>query len=983
MRFLPTLPRSCPLLRLLRAVLDRARRALPLVLLFLPLLAPAQPFPETKLLPSDGAPSDLFGSAVALSGDGAYALVGADGRDGNRGRVYVFVRVGDAWVEQAALSASDGAGGDKFGSVVSISADGAYALVGAPGDDDAGDGSGSAYVFARTGETWVEQAKLTASDAGGQHTFGNTVALSADGTAALVGAIGTGNAYVFTRTGDAWAERDILTGSPGEGFGIDVALDGDGRYALVGARFGNNDAGSAYVFERNGGAWVEQAVLTAADGATSDDFAWRVALAEDGRYALLGARLDADDEDNAGSAYVFARTGTTWVEQTELHASDGEGADQLGFDVALSGDGTRVLASAPYHTVDGVGSGSAFLFTRTGATWTEEAEVAPGDGTDSDIFGSSVTLSGDGRYALVGAPLDDDNGGNSGSAYVYDLAPPPPAGDAYVYTLGGVSFDEGAGVGVDAEGNATFAGEFRGTLDFDPGADAHPLTSTQSDVYVASYDPAGALRFAFQIGNGLATSEEAGDLAVGADGGFVVTGRQPFGAIDFDPDPVGEELRTGKLFVAGYDATGGFRFAVAPEGGTTSSGIGRAAAIDAAGNAYVTGEFNGTLNFAPGAPQPVFLTSEGGSDAFLVSYAPDGAFRFAVRLGGVHSDAGEGVAVDAAGNVYVTGRRGTQPPEPGRGDGAMHNAFLASYGPDGALRFSYLFGFPVGFDSGGEALALDDAGNVYLAGAFAGTTTFDPEDADGDGDVVEVTEVVGGSAFLASYTSDGLFRFVSVPDGTSNTLGLATRGDGVSVVTGTFGGTLDFGVGGGAPPLDAGDGMDVFVASYDASGAPLSAFGFGGDGLNTGRGVAVDAAGGILLTGAFTNTTDFDPGDGTDERTSAGQNDLFMMKVRPESPPVAVEEPVRESAGAVLSAAYPNPVRQRASVTVMLARSEVARVTVFDVLGREVRVLHEGVLPAGIPVEVTLPAERLASGVYVVRVVTPTLAESRRVTVQR
>ena len=594
-----------------------------------------------------------------------------------------------------------------------------------------------------------------------------------------------------------------------------------------------------------------------------------------------------------------------------------------------------------------------------------------------DNFGSGAALSADGRYVLAGAPGDDDNGEGSGSAYVYDLSQPPPMDEPYVYALGGTSFDEGTGVGLDGAGNATFIGEFRGTLDFDPGDGTAELTSTQSDVYVVSYDPSGALRFAFRIGNALATSEAAGGIAVDEAGNFVITGSQPFGAIDFDPDPVGEELRTGKLFIAGYDADGGFRFAVTPEGGTTTAGIGHAVDVDGAGNVYVTGQFSGTLNFAPGVPQPVFLTSQGGTDAFVASYAPDGTSRFAFRLGGAEADTGEGIAVDAAGNVYVTGQFGPVAAKIGGEDagGSVRRAFLLSYDPDGILRYAYLFGD----DARGSAIALDDAGNVYLSGAFTGTAVFDFNDTDGDGDIHEVSSVAGGSTFLASYTSDGTFRFVSVIDGTSNTLALATLGSGTSAITGSFGGTVDFDPGSGVNTLTAGGGTDVLVASYNASGAFRSVFGFGGNGLNAGTGVAVGADEYFLLTGHYSGTTDFDPGPDTDERTSAGQDDLFMMKVRPVNPPVVVEEPAAVPNEAALSAAYPNPFAARTELRLRVPHRQRVVVTVYDVMGRRIAVLLDGMVDPGPAQLLAFDAGSLPAGVYLIRAVGETFQATRRV----
>lgn len=401
--------------------------------LLIPCLAGAQ---EAKLLPGDGARADLFGQAVALSGDGQYAIVGAWQHDHPRflvGSAYVFARSGAAWSEQAELTASDAATGDEFGTTVALSSDGQYALVGAPGDDDRAFLTGSVYVFARDGTTWSQQAKLNASDAQDNDRFGKAVAISADGQVALVGAWldedngdDGGSAYVFVRNGTTWSEEAKLLADDGaerDWFGLSVALSADGQYALIAAQQdddGGADAGSAYVFARDGTTWSQQAKLTATDAAANDAFGHDVAISADGQYAVVGAYWDDDSGADAGSAYVFARTGTTWSQQAKLTASTAAAGDQFGYSVAISGDGTAVLVGANAHDQEGTDAGSAFVYVRQGTTWREAMHLTASDAAPDDFFGRAVALSDDGQYALVGADGDDDNGDDSGSAYVYE-----------------------------------------------------------------------------------------------------------------------------------------------------------------------------------------------------------------------------------------------------------------------------------------------------------------------------------------------------------------------------------------------------------------------------------------------------------------------------------------------------------------------------------------------------------------------------------
>ena len=209
----------------------------------------------------------------------------------------------------------------------------------------------------------------------------------------------------------SWTASD---GAEGDSFGNSVALDGD--TALVGA-YRDNDrglsSGSAYFFTRSGGLWTQQQKLTASDGAEGDSFGNSVAL--DGDTALVGAYIDDDRGSESGSAYFFTRSGGVWTQQQKLTASDGAEGDSFGSSVALDGDTALVGA---YGDDDlGSNSGSAYIFTRSGGVWTQQAKLTALDGAAWDSFGYSVALDGD--TVLVGANGDDDLGSNSGSVYFF------------------------------------------------------------------------------------------------------------------------------------------------------------------------------------------------------------------------------------------------------------------------------------------------------------------------------------------------------------------------------------------------------------------------------------------------------------------------------------------------------------------------------------------------------------------------------------
>jgi hypothetical protein len=373
-----------------------------------------------KLLASDGETWDDFGYAIAIDGD--TALIGAYNDDkvgyDTQGSAYVFTRdAGGNWTEQIKLKATDAASSQYFG--VSVALEGDTAVICATYGD--GDPSGSAYVFTRdVGGNWTQQAKLVAAD-GPQSGFGEWVAL--DGDTVLVGAQGwlydngnpSGSAYVFSRDASGnWTQQGKLLaadGAPGDHFGWSVALDGD--TALIGAW--RND--SAYVFTRDAqGLWTQEEKLVAADGVGYMEFGWSVALSVD--TALIGAECD---NDCAGSAYVFTRdAGSNWTQQAKLIGTDVSYGQQFGGSVALDGD-TALIGSIADDD-NGPDSGSAYVFTRSGSTWTQQAKLIADDGIAGEFFGYSVALDGD--TALISSDQGSFGGNRKGSAYVFKFSPP-------------------------------------------------------------------------------------------------------------------------------------------------------------------------------------------------------------------------------------------------------------------------------------------------------------------------------------------------------------------------------------------------------------------------------------------------------------------------------------------------------------------------------------------------------------------------------
>ncbi|UCC22767.1 MAG: SMP-30/gluconolactonase/LRE family protein [Planctomycetota bacterium] len=360
-------------------------------------------YQQRKLLALDGYKNDHFGHSVSI--DGEYAIVGAhldDDKGSNSGSAYIFKHEGEIWSQQAKLIPSDGSDGDNFGYSVSI--DGDYAIVGSYHDDDKGSDSGSVYIFRREGETWTQQTKLLASDG-----------------------------YTF------------------DYFGVNVSIDGD--YAIV----GSNDE-SAYIFKREAEVWSEQVKLKASDWYHNDYFGSEVSI--DGEYAIVGAcGDDYNNVSDAGSAYIFKRDGNSWSQQAKLLASDGCKYDYFGRSVSIDGD--CVIIGAHQNT----SSGSAYIFKRDGTTWSGQVKLTPSDGHIGDYFGCSVSI--DGEYVIVGAFSDDDNGSNSGSAYVFGI-----------FNTGPVSCVVGGDRLVEADSNC----EGRVVLDGSCSSDEDSTAGTNDDI---------------------------------------------------------------------------------------------------------------------------------------------------------------------------------------------------------------------------------------------------------------------------------------------------------------------------------------------------------------------------------------------------------------------------------------------------------------------------------------------------------------------
>ncbi len=436
---------------------------------------------------------------------------------------------------------------------VALSGDGNTLAVGAPHEAAGSKGvngnqrdnsvfeAGAVYVYTRTGSGWTQQAYIKASNPQMSAGFGHFVALSDDGNTLAVSAywessnakgIGgsqqdesipqAGAVYVFTRQGAAWSQQAYVKASntgeagtadafgEGDQFGFSLALSGDGATLAVGALTedggapginGNQadnsaaSAGAVYVFTRTGRAWSQQAYVKSSNIDAGDLFGYAVALSRDGSVLAVGAfdedgstrQVDGPHDNRAagsGAAYVFTRAGTTWAQQAYIKPSNGEAQDSFGVDVSLSDDGSTLLVGSldedcaatgvnppgcDNDTRDDLSMGAAYVFVRSGASWSQQAFLKASNTGPNDWFGSRVALSGDGSLAAIGASLEDgsakgvdgksDEAANeAGAVYLFARTGTAWRQQAYIKGANTEAFDEfGGSVTLDRAGRLLVA----------------------------------------------------------------------------------------------------------------------------------------------------------------------------------------------------------------------------------------------------------------------------------------------------------------------------------------------------------------------------------------------------------------------------------------------------------------------------------------------------------------------------------------------
>jgi hypothetical protein len=336
----------------------------------------------------------------------------------------------------------------EFGRNVALSADGHTALIGTPGK--------GAWVFDRVGDSWVQDGPPLGGANAVQEALGCSVAVSGDGKTLLVGAPGAGSAgaaWIFTRSAAGWQGIELTPAEAipsrksevlcepyyGGGFGTAVALSADGSTAIVGAtrdgvlssheadRERGGHVGGAWVFARSGSTWVQQGPrLSAGDEVGEGEFGDALALSSDGSTALIGAPRDArrypSESSYFGAAWFFTRAAGRWAQQgSKIIAHDAGGGAMFGASVALSADADTALIGGPDES-----AGAVWPYTHTGSRWTQQGPtLTPSEQFYSGRFGQSLALSSDGDTAVVGGVRsggDMTNSPSDGPGAVWTLA---------------------------------------------------------------------------------------------------------------------------------------------------------------------------------------------------------------------------------------------------------------------------------------------------------------------------------------------------------------------------------------------------------------------------------------------------------------------------------------------------------------------------------------------------------------------------------
>jgi hypothetical protein len=460
--------------------------------------------------------------------------------------------------------------------------------------------------------------------------------------------------------------------------------------------------------------------------------------------------------------------------------------------------------------------------------------------------------------------------------------------------IGGPAFESGTSITVDASGNIYTTGSFSGTADFDPGTGIFNLSASgYCDIFISKLDSTGNFVWAKVIGGSTTGYDIGYSLALDVSGNVYTTGVFT-GTVDFDPGTGTFNLISAgdnDIFILKLDASGNFIWAKSMGG--ISPDWGCSLALDASGNACVTGYFAGTADFDPGAGT-YNLTSAGSNDIFISKIDPSGNFVWAKAIGGASNDMGASIGIDASGNVCTTGLfTGAIDFDPGAGVSNLtstgtQDVFISKLDAFGNFVWAKRVGGTA--QQVGCSIALDASGDVYTMGYFTGIVDFDP----GPG-VFNLTSgftftPAANNRFVLKLDFSGNFVWAKVMGGVAieldHTMALDAWGN--IYTTGCFRGMHDFDPGPGTFYLSTADSNDIFISKLDNSGNLIWAKAIGASSDEIGFSITSDAFGNVYTTGYYMRTVDFDPGPAQSNLVTSGGADIFILKLtdctQPSSP---------------------------------------------------------------------------------------------------
>lgn len=452
----------------------------------------------------------------------------------------------------------------------------------------------------------------------------------------------------------------------------------------------------------------------------------------------------------------------------------------------------------------------------------------------------------------------------------------------FANSAGNANSENARAIAYDSDGNSYITGSFRATVDFDPGAGVNNLTAIgSSDIFVAKYDRDGDYVWAFNIGG--PNGETGIDIGIDPNGDVIVSGyfNNP---IDFDPSGA-TYIRSASNtdgFVAKYDSDGNFVWA--NDIGGTQYDFCNNLDIDENGNIYVIGYMGGTSNFNPNGS--FNIAGQGSNDIFFAKYDNDGNFILAEVIGSGSPEYGLDIKANSSGQIYITGYFTADLDfDPDAGVTTVTNqggndSFVAKYDSNG--DFLWVAPFTTSGSEVINAVELDDDGNVIITGYFTGTLDVDPSAS-----TFNLVSNNANDVIIASYSPDGHLNWAKNIGGNGDDIAYNIYSDdfGNFYITGSFYVTVDFDPSSDVTNLTSSGGTDIFVATYDFDGDFQQAFRIGGTGTDLGRGIVIDDERNIFLCGDFSGTVDFDPSSSTNNRSSAGGTDLFLLKYSQTFPP--------------------------------------------------------------------------------------------------